>query len=65
VSTRGVIPLAWSLDHVGPMTRTVRDAALMLRTIAGYDPEDRASVELTAAEYASAPGWHTRRPPEA
>src|SRR5205814_1922306 len=32
----GVLPLAWSLDHVGPMTRTVADAALMLETIAGY-----------------------------
>ena len=31
VSTRGVVPLAWSLDHVGPMTRRVRDAALMLQ----------------------------------
>src|SRR5262249_3902616 len=40
VSTRGVVPLAWSLDHVGPMTRTVKDAALMLQVLAGYDPED-------------------------
>ena len=37
VSTTGVVPLSWSLDHVGPMTRTVRDAALMLQVIAGFD----------------------------
>jgi aspartyl-tRNA(Asn)/glutamyl-tRNA(Gln) amidotransferase subunit A len=40
VSRRGVFPLAWSLDHVGPMARTVEDAALMLAAIAGPDPED-------------------------
>jgi len=51
VSTRGVIPLAWSFDHLGPMTRTVRDAALMLQAIAGYDPEDTASADLAAADY--------------
>jgi len=44
VSTQGVVPLSWSLDHVGPMTRTVRDAAIALETIAGYDP-DSAPVE--------------------
>ena len=38
VSTRGVAPLFWRLDHVGPLTRTVGDAALMLATIAGFDP---------------------------
>jgi aspartyl-tRNA(Asn)/glutamyl-tRNA(Gln) amidotransferase subunit A len=40
VSRRGVFPLAWSLDHVGPMARSVEDAALMLGAIAGPDPED-------------------------
>lgn len=40
VSAYGVIPLSWSLDHVGPMTRTVKDAALMLQVMAGYDPKD-------------------------
>ena len=35
VSLRGVLPLSWSYDHVGPMTRTVRDAALVLQAIAG------------------------------
>ncbi|MGZ5122315.1 MAG: amidase, partial [Burkholderiales bacterium] len=40
VSRRGVIPLAFSLDHVGPLTRTVRDNARMLAVVAGHDPDD-------------------------
>lgn len=40
VSRAGVLPLAWSLDHVGPMTRTVMDSALLLEALAGSDPED-------------------------
>src|SRR5687767_8365920 len=40
VSNRGVVPMAWTLDHVGPMCKTVEDAALMLAAIAGYDPLD-------------------------
>ena len=51
VSLRGVIPLAWSLDHVGPMTRTVTDAALTLQVIAGYDPEDASSTDIPVADY--------------
>lgn len=43
VSRRGAFPLAFSLDHVGPLTRTVADAALILETIAGYDPADPGS----------------------
>jgi aspartyl-tRNA(Asn)/glutamyl-tRNA(Gln) amidotransferase subunit A len=39
ISTRGVIPLSYRLDHVGPLTRTVSDAALMLSELAGFDPE--------------------------
>ena len=38
VSKRGVLPLSWSLDHVGPMTRSVEDAAIVLQVIAGHDP---------------------------
>ncbi len=53
VSTRGVIPLAWSLDHMGPMTRTAMDAALMLHVIAGYDPEDTNSTDTPVQDYAA------------
>ncbi|MEU9183645.1 amidase [Streptomyces sp. NPDC048484] len=44
VSRSGVTPLSWSLDHVGPITRSARDAALVLAATAGYDPRDPASV---------------------
>ncbi len=43
VSRAGAMPLSWSLDHVGPLTRTVADAALLLGAIAGYDPLDATS----------------------
>ncbi len=43
VSRAGAMPLSWSLDHLGPMTRTVRDAALMLEIVAGHDPLDGTS----------------------
>lgn len=46
VSCSGAFPLAWSLDHIGPITRSVEDAALMLQAIAGYDPKDKHSVEV-------------------
>ncbi len=54
VSTRGVIPMAWTLDHVGPMCKTVEDAALMLAAIAGYDALDPASVDVPIADYSRA-----------
>jgi aspartyl-tRNA(Asn)/glutamyl-tRNA(Gln) amidotransferase subunit A len=50
VSTRGVIPLAWSYDTVGPITRSVEDAALVMQQIAGYDPEDPNSIEPRAED---------------
>lgn len=45
VSRFGVVPLSWSLDHAGPMTRTVHDAALMLNVVAGFDRRDSATVD--------------------
>jgi aspartyl-tRNA(Asn)/glutamyl-tRNA(Gln) amidotransferase subunit A len=54
VSIRGIIPLVYSLDHCGPMTRTVEDAALMLNAMAGYDKLDIASVEHAKEDYAVA-----------
>jgi aspartyl-tRNA(Asn)/glutamyl-tRNA(Gln) amidotransferase subunit A len=54
VSTRGVIPLSWSLDHIGPMCRSVADAALLLAAIAGYDPLETTSVDAPVPDYAHA-----------
>ncbi|MBA4423926.1 MAG: Asp-tRNA(Asn)/Glu-tRNA(Gln) amidotransferase subunit GatA [Syntrophus sp. (in: bacteria)] len=51
VSTRGVIPLSWNLDHVGPLTRTVQDAAMMLAAMAGFDPQDPASADVPREDY--------------
>ena len=51
VSRRGVLPLAWSLDHVGPMTMQVGDIALSLRIIAGHDSEDMASANPKVEDY--------------
>jgi len=52
VSRRGVFPLAFSLDHVGPLTRTVEDAALLLNVIAGPDAADPGSALRPAEDYA-------------
>lgn len=54
VSRRGVFPLAFTLDHVGPMTRTVGDAALLLNAMAGHDPQDPGSADLPAEDYTRA-----------
>ncbi|HEU0294153.1 MAG TPA: amidase, partial [Anaerolineales bacterium] len=51
VSTRGVFPLSWNLDHVGPLTSCVRDAALMLQVISVYDPVDPASIKMLTGDY--------------
>ena len=54
VSNRGVIPMAWTLDHVGPICKTVEDAALMLGVIAGYDPMDPTTVDVPVPDYSRA-----------
>src|SRR5438105_6009904 len=51
VSRAGVLPLAWSMDHVGPMTRTAADAALLLRVMAGYDPADASTSVVPVPDY--------------
>ncbi len=53
VSRRGVFPLSFTLDHVGPLTRNVTDNALMLDIIAGHDPLDPGSAAAPAGHYAS------------
>jgi len=54
VSTRGVTPYCWSLDHVGTITRTVGDAALLLSVVAGYDPNDPGSSSEAVDDYIGA-----------
>lgn len=56
VSRMGVYPLSWSLDHVGPLTRSAQDAALMLQAMAGYDPLDLNSADLPAGEFSVGDG---------
>lgn len=51
VSKRGVVPLSWSLDHAGPFAKTAQDAALILETIAGYDPGDNSSLREPTPRY--------------
>jgi aspartyl-tRNA(Asn)/glutamyl-tRNA(Gln) amidotransferase subunit A len=51
VSKFGVFPLSWSLDHIGPMTRTVEDNALVLNALAGHDQEDLYSVDLPPEDF--------------
>src|ERR1700694_4173027 len=53
VSRYGLIAFASSLDHIGPLTKTVKDAAIVLRTIAGRDPMDSTSVDVPAPDYAA------------
>jgi aspartyl-tRNA(Asn)/glutamyl-tRNA(Gln) amidotransferase subunit A len=51
VSIRGIVPLTYSLDHCGPMTKTVEDAAMMLNHMTGYDKRDVASVDHPKEDY--------------
>jgi aspartyl-tRNA(Asn)/glutamyl-tRNA(Gln) amidotransferase subunit A len=56
VSRRGVFPLSYTLDHCGPLTWTVEDAALTLRVIAGYDPHDVASADVPLPDFTAGLG---------
>jgi aspartyl-tRNA(Asn)/glutamyl-tRNA(Gln) amidotransferase subunit A len=53
VSRAGVVPLSWSLDHVGPLTRTVRDCAILLEAVAGADSTDPTAARVDVPHYAS------------
>jgi aspartyl-tRNA(Asn)/glutamyl-tRNA(Gln) amidotransferase subunit A len=51
VTRHGVVPMSWSYDTIGPMTRTVEDCALVLQAIAGHDPRDASSSRLPVPDY--------------
>ncbi|WP_347352907.1 amidase [Intrasporangium sp.] len=53
VSRYGITSLCWALDHAGPMARTVPDVALLLQTLAGYDPRDPGSVDEPVPDYSA------------
>ncbi len=61
VSARGVVPLSWSYDHVGPIASSVYDVALMLQVLAGYDAADPASVDVPVPDFVAA---IAQRPPK-
>jgi aspartyl-tRNA(Asn)/glutamyl-tRNA(Gln) amidotransferase subunit A len=61
VSARGVIPLSWSLDHVGPLARGVADAAIVLQAIASYDVLDIGSANVPVADYVSGLGGSIKK----
>jgi aspartyl-tRNA(Asn)/glutamyl-tRNA(Gln) amidotransferase subunit A len=54
VPRHGVMAQSWTLDHIGPMTRTVEDAALMLQAMAGHDPRDPTSAREPVPDWAAA-----------
>ena len=54
VSRHGLTPLAWSMDHPGPMVRTVEDAAITMNVISGHDPRDVACVDLPVPDFTAA-----------
>jgi aspartyl-tRNA(Asn)/glutamyl-tRNA(Gln) amidotransferase subunit A len=54
VSARGVIPLSWSYDHVGPIANSVYDTALILQVLAGYDAADPASIDAPIPDFVDA-----------
>ena len=54
VSKRGVLPLSWTMDNAGPLTRTVADCARALQAVAGFDPEDPGSVDRAVPDFSAA-----------
>jgi aspartyl-tRNA(Asn)/glutamyl-tRNA(Gln) amidotransferase subunit A len=54
ISRHGLTPLSWSLDHAGPMAKTVEDVALLLQAMAGHDAKDPGSAQRPVPEYAAA-----------
>src|SRR6516162_6296629 len=54
VSRRGVFPLSYTLDHCGPLTRTVEDCAILMQALAAYDPQDPASADVPVPDYRAA-----------
>src|SRR4029077_11484930 len=60
VSARGVIPLSVSLDHVGPIARSVADAATILQAVAGFDANDSASVDVPVDDYLAGLGKNVK-----
>jgi aspartyl-tRNA(Asn)/glutamyl-tRNA(Gln) amidotransferase subunit A len=60
VSRAGVVTLSWTLDHTGPMARTVEDCALLLQGLAGYDPADPASSREPVGDYVATLGQGVR-----
>lgn len=56
LSRKGIMPLSFSLDHPGPMARTIEDCALLLQAMAGHDPGDPASVAVALPDYRAAIG---------
>ncbi|QYD72293.1 Asp-tRNA(Asn)/Glu-tRNA(Gln) amidotransferase GatCAB subunit A [Paraburkholderia edwinii] len=51
VSRAGIVPHSWSLDHAGPLTLSVRDAALMLNVLAGFDARDAGSADMPVPDF--------------
>ena len=52
VSRYGIIPISWTLDHIGPMAKTVEDCAILLHVLAAYDAQDSYSVDVPVPDYA-------------
>jgi aspartyl-tRNA(Asn)/glutamyl-tRNA(Gln) amidotransferase subunit A len=63
ISRRGVVPLSWSLDHVGVLARTVADTALVVSVLAGHDPEDPGSATAPPPDVGAVVAAPPERPP--